>query len=263
VIALISVVAGRGEGVSNEVQADLAELQQALLTTDSVEQFLHELAVLAARTVGEDDGTPDPMSCGMALRPRSRPASATACSDPLASEADRVQYQSGDGPALHALRHVRSVNVHDMTTEDRWPRFSRQAASLGIRSCYAAPLIYDGDPAGALVLYARRPRAFGPEQARRADKFARHASGALTLSLRMASCADQNDQLRSSIVSRAVIDQALGVIMATERCPQDKAFALLQSVSQNTNVKIRDLAATIVTNVSGEPPRPTAPFEDG
>jgi AmiR/NasT family two-component response regulator len=51
--------------------------------------------------------------------------------------------------------------------------------------------------------------------------------------------------------------------MATEHCPQDKAFALLQSVSQNTNVKIRDLAATIVTNVSGEPPRPTAPFEDG
>ena len=79
----------------------------------------------------------------------------------------------------------------------------------------------------------------------------------------MASCADQNDQLRSSIVSRAVIDQALGVIMATERCPQDKAFALLQRVSQNTNVKVRDLAATIVTSVSGEPPRPTAPFEDG
>ena len=63
----------------------------------------------------------------------------------------------------------------------------------------------------------------------------------------MASCTDQNEQLRSSIVSRAVIDQALGVIMATEHCPQDRAFAMLRSVSQNTNVKIRDLAATIVT----------------
>jgi AmiR/NasT family two-component response regulator len=64
-------------------------------------------------------------------------------------------------------------------------------------------------------------------------------------------------------VSRAVIDQALGVIMATERCPQDRAFALLRSASQNTNVKLRDLATTIVTRVSGEPPRPAAPFEDG
>ena len=245
--------------MANEVQADLAGLQQALLKTDSVEQFLHELAVLAVRTVGEGDA----MSCGMALRQRGRPASAAACSDSLVSEADRVQYQAGDGPALDVLRHAHPVNVRDTASEHRWPRFCRQAASLGIRSCYAAPLVNDGDPQGALVLYARRPGAFGPEQASRADKFARHASGALTLALRMASCADQNDQLKSSIVTRAVIDQALGVIMATERCPQDKAFALLRSASQNTNVKLRDLAATIVTRVSGEPPRPTAPFEDG
>jgi GAF domain-containing protein len=245
--------------VSNEVQTDLAGLQDALLKTDSVEQFLHELAVLAARTVGEDAG----LSCGMALRQRGRPASATACSDPLASEADRVQYQSGDGPALHALRHARPVNIHDTATASLWPRFCGQAAAIGIRSCYAVPLVNEGTPVGALVLYARRPGAFGPQETVRADKFARHASGALALALRMASCADQNDQLRSSIMSRAVIDQALGVIMATERCPQDKAFALLRSVSQNTNVKIRDLAATIVTRVSGEPPRPAAPFEDG
>jgi AmiR/NasT family two-component response regulator len=52
------------------------------------------------------------------------------------------------------------------------------------------------------------------------------------------------------------------VIMATEHCPQDTAFALLRSVSQNTNVKLRDLAADIVTSVSGEPPRPASPFED-
>jgi GAF domain-containing protein len=245
--------------VSNEVQTDLAGLQSALLKTDSVEQFLHELAVLAARTVGEGEA----MSCGMALRQRGRPASATACSDPLASEADRVQYHSGEGPSVHAMRHARAVNIRDTATSNSWTRFCRQAASLGIRSCYAVPLINDREPVGALTLYARRPGAFGPEQVAQAAKFAGHASGALTLSLRMASCADQNDQLRSSIVSRAVIDQALGVIMATERCPQDKAFALLRSASQNTNVKIRDLAATIVTRVSGEPPRPTAPFEDG
>jgi AmiR/NasT family two-component response regulator len=78
----------------------------------------------------------------------------------------------------------------------------------------------------------------------------------------MASCADLNDQLRSSITSRAIIDQALGVIMATERCAQDEAFALLRTVSQNTNVKLRELATTIVTSVSGKPPRPASPFEE-
>jgi GAF domain-containing protein len=244
----------------SDVQADLIGLQNALLKTDNVQQFLHELAVLSTRMVS------DGLSCGMSLRQRGSPSIATACSDPLAAAADEVQHQTGDGPGLYAMRHARPVRVDDTVSHDKWDRFCRQAAALGIRSCYALPLIADDaddEAVGALILYSRKPSAFGQAETRRAGAFAKHASGALTLSLRMASCADLNDQLRSSIASRAVIDQAVGVIMATEHCPQDRAFALLRSASQNTNVKLRDLAADIVTNVSGEPPRPTSPFEDG
>ncbi len=242
--------------MSNEAQTDLIGLQNALLNTDNVEQFLHELAVLSTRVVTGG------LSCGMTLRQRGRPPATTACTDPLASEADEVQYQTGDGPCLHAIRHAQAVRIDDTATHGRWPRFARQAVSLGIRSCLAVPLIADGEPVGALNLYARRPGAFGPAEISRAQRFAKHASGTLTLALRLASCQDLNDQLRSSLVSRAVIDQALGVIMATERVPQDKAFALLRTVSQNTNVKLRDLAADIVTSVSGQRPHPSTTFED-
>jgi len=242
--------------MSDEAQTELVGLQNALLNTDSVEQFLHELAVLSTSVVS------DGLSCGMSLRQRGRPTQATACSDAVASMADQVQFQTGDGPGLHAIRHARPVRIDDTSRQDRWPRFCHRAAELGIRSCYAVPLVADGEPIGALMLYARRPFAFGQQETRRAAKFARHASGALTLALRMASCLDLNDQLKSWMISRAVIDQAVGVIMATERCPQDKALALLRSVSQNTNVKLRDLAASIVTRVSGEPPRPAPTFQD-
>jgi GAF domain-containing protein len=243
--------------MSNEMHADLIGLQNALLNTTNMDQFLHELAVLSTRVVADE------LCCGMTLRQRGRAPAAAACTDPAAAQADEVQYQTGDGPCLHAIRRRERVHIDDTTRHDRWPRFCRQAASLGIRSCLTVPLITDGEPVGALNLYARRPYAFGPHETRRAGRFARHASGALSLALRMAYCEDLNNQLRSSIGSRAVIDQALGVIMATERCPQEKAFALLRSVSQNTNVKLRDLAATIVTSVSGEPPRPASPFEEG
>jgi len=243
--------------MSNEKHADLIGLQNALLNTTNVDQFLHELAVLATRVVT------DGLCCGMTLRPRGRLPATAACTDPLAAQADDVQFQTGDGPSLQALRRAERVHIPDLTRHDRWPRFCGHAVSLGIGSFLAVPLITGGEPVGALSLYARRPFAFGPDETRRADRFARHASGALTLALRMAYCVDLNDQLRSSIASRAVIDQALGVIMATEHCPQEKAFALLRTVSQNTNVKLRDLAATIVTSASGEPPRPTSPFEEG
>jgi transcriptional regulator with GAF, ATPase, and Fis domain len=243
--------------VQNEGQtAELVGLQNALLKADSVEQFLHELAELSTSLVA------DGLSCGMTLRQRGRPPASAACTDPLAKQADEIQYQTGDGPCLHAYQYAEVVRVDDLATVGRWPRFSRRAVQLGIRSCLALPLFEDSAPAGALTLYARRPGAFGPAETRRAERFARNASGALTLALRMASCNDLNDQLRSSMVSRAVIDQALGVIMATERCPQDRAFGLLRTASQNTNVKLRDLAASIVTSVSGEPPRPSA-FQDG
>jgi GAF domain-containing protein len=221
-----------------------------------VEQFLHELAVLSTQAMDSV------MSCGMALRQRNRPQPVTACSDSLASAADEVQYQTGDGPSLQAIQHARPVRVDDTAVSQRWPKFCRQAAELGIRSCYALPLTVDGDPVGALILYSRQPGAFGPEEAGRADRFAKDASGALTLALRMASCTDLNEQLRSSIGSRTIIDQALGVIMATEHVAQDRALALLRSVSQNTNVRLRDLAASIVTRVSGEPPQPGSPFEE-
>src|SRR5277367_6838295 len=99
----------------SEVQEDLEGLQNALLTTDSVEAFLRELAVLSAQAM---DGV---MSCGMSLRQRGRAQSVTACSDQLASAAEEAQYQVGDGPSLHALRHGRPARIDDTAVSRRWP----------------------------------------------------------------------------------------------------------------------------------------------
>jgi GAF domain-containing protein len=253
------------------MQPDLAQLQDALLGTDSVEQFLAKLAVLATTM------TAGGLSCGMLAR-RGRTATVTASSDPLASAAGEVQDRTGEGPGLDALRHARAVLIEDTLRAAAGPgtagaddcgdpddrgrcrRFRETAARAGVRSCYAVPLIVDGQAAGALALYSRQPSAFGPDLIARTAAFARHASGALALALRLAAYAELNQQLKSSMASRAVIDQAVGVIMATEHCSQDRAFALLRGVSQNTNIKLRALAADIVTNVSGEPPQPAASF---
>jgi GAF domain-containing protein len=241
---------------ADETSSNLTDLQKALLSTQTVEQFLQEVAELAARLVTGG------LSCGMTLQPNGRPIT-VACSDPVATQVDEVQYQLDDGPCLHAMRDAHLVRIDDTADGAQWPRFEAQAATHGIRSCLAVPLVADGKPIGALNLYARSPRVFGPHQARRAESFADNASGALTLALRLASYAALNDQLRSSLASRAVIDQALGAIMAQEHCPQDRAFAILRAASQNRNVKLRDIAAGIVASVSGEPPQPPTPFEEG
>jgi GAF domain-containing protein len=244
----------RGPGES--FRGDFSELQDALLGTEAVEQFLHEMTVLAAGLVGGG------MSCGMTMQPDGQPVT-VASSDPLASRVDELQYALDDGPALSALRDGKAVHVDDTAEMARWPEFGQRAASQGIRSCLALPLNADGRPVGTLNLYARSASAFGPEEEQRAADFASNASGALALAVRLVSHAALIEQLRTSLASRTTIDQALGIIMAREHCDQGRAFAILRAASQNSNVKLRDIAATIVTSISGEPPSPPPPFGDG
>jgi GAF domain-containing protein len=235
---------------------NLRELHGALLSTQSVEQFLHEMAVMAARLVGGG------LSCGMTMQPSGRPVT-VACSDQVAARVDEVQYELDDGPCLHAMRDGSVVRIEDTNEKARWPEFEAEAASHGIRSCLALPLNADGKPVGALNLYSRQASAFGTAEARRAENFAENASGALSLAMRLASHAALIEQLRSSLTSRTIIDQALGIIMAREQCNQARAFAILRSASQNSNVKLRDIASAVVTSVTGEPLQPAPPFEEG
>jgi GAF domain-containing protein len=235
---------------------NLRELHVALLSTQSVEQFLHEMAVMAARLVG------GALSCGMTMQPGGRPVT-VACSDEVAARVDGVQYNLDDGPCLHAMRDGRMVRIEDTEDKAHWPEFETQAASYGIRSCLALPLNADGKPVGALNLYSRQASAFGTAEARRAENFAENASGALSLAMRLASRAALIEQLRSSLTSRTVIDQALGIIMAREQCNQARAFSIMRAASQNSNVKLRDIAGAVVTSVTGEPPQPAPPFEEG
>ena len=68
---------------------------------------------------------------------------------------------------------------------------------------------------------------------------------------------DLSAQLEQALRSRAVIDQAIGIVMAESRCDADQAFGTLRRASNNRNMKLRDLAAEIVLRVGGGPsPRP-------
>jgi AmiR/NasT family two-component response regulator len=56
----------------------------------------------------------------------------------------------------------------------------------------------------------------------------------------------RNEQLGRALASRAVIDQARGMVMALAPCSSDRAWDLLVDVSQHCNIKLRDVAAALV-----------------
>ncbi|AMW11058.1 hypothetical protein A4E84_17030 [Streptomyces qaidamensis] len=56
----------------------------------------------------------------------------------------------------------------------------------------------------------------------------------------------ENEQLGRALTSRAVIDQARGMMMALAPCSSDRAWDLLVDVSQHCNIKLRDVAEALV-----------------
>jgi GAF domain-containing protein len=258
VTTAVTVRPGQAQALSSQhpdrddLAASITELQNLLLAASSTEEFLQELAVLAARTIAAN------VSCGITLEPGGQPLT-VATSDQRAAQVDEVQYGLGQGPCLHSMRTSQRMHIEDTAGEQRWGGFSVRAAAKGIRSSLSLPLAADGI-AGALNLYAPVPRAFGEADIRRAEVFAASASGALALAARQATTAALTSDLRAALASRSVIDQALGIIMAQERCTSARAFAIVRAASQNRNVKLRDIARQIVTSVSGEPPQPP-PFD--
>ena len=61
------------------------------------------------------------------------------------------------------------------------------------------------------------------------------------------------EQLREAMVSRAVIEQARGMLMALTSCSDQTAWALLMEISQHSNVKLRDISAALVAAATGGP----------
>jgi GAF domain-containing protein len=241
-------------GGTPELASALAELVNLMLATPDLERLLDDLARLAAGVMGP------PASCGITLRPEREPVT-VAASGPLASLVDEAQYSEGEGPCLQSMATGEVVDVPDMDVERRWGDYPSLARRHGVRSSYSVPLIVDGQRQGALNLYATESDGFGLLERERAEAFARQAAAALTIVTRRAKQTELTDQLRAALASRSVIDQAMGVLMARNRCGPEEAFGRLRSASQRQNRKLRDIATEVVEAVAGQRLPPT-PFSD-
>lgn len=222
-----------------DTRSDDGELLALLAAGGDLASFLDELVQLAAGHVARAE------ACGLTLDRAARGVT-VASTGPLARQADERQYEVDTGPCLQSMRTGTVVRVDDMAAEQRWAPFPVRATALGVRSSLSLPLVVDGRRTGALNLYATAPAAFGPQDEASAARWAEQAAGALTVALRIADGDRRAASLLGGLDTRATIGQAVGLLMARERCTADAAFDLLRTASQRSNVKLRDVAAQTV-----------------
>ena len=219
----------------------LRALSRVVLVDRTLDEVLGEITSLAKL------GIPGADAVSITLL-RNDKAYTAAFDGEMALVADELQYERGYGPCMDAGRGGVVLRIDDMQTEERWPDYvARVRAETPVRSSLSVPLPYQGATIGALNVYATQPAAFASTGSLGAGL---EAAEVIAVAVANAEAhwqlGEQARNMRLAMDSRAVIEQAKGVLMAQRRVNAGQAFEVLREASQRYNRKLRDIATGIV-----------------
>jgi GAF domain-containing protein len=217
----------------------LAGLSSLPVGQDDRQRLLSRMATLVRGAVPAADWVS--ITIGSPLEPQ-RLSSDSA----EAQEFDGRQLRAGQGPCWEAYESGAVVLTDSVDADPRWPALARIRPPSAVRSVLALPVLEDGTTTGVVNVYSRTTGAFDAAGRRIAELTAAAVAGVLRNVAERDSLQALADNLERALVSRAVIDQAKGMIMARLGVDADEAFARLVKLSSRSNVKIRDLAALVV-----------------
>jgi GAF domain-containing protein len=224
-----------------------AELGRTRLADVDIDTLLDKIAQLAKRTI------PGAGEVSVTLLHGNHPQTA-AFTGELAKVLDEQQYERGYGPCLDAADTATTQMVPDTSIEQRWPDWAGDAEKAGALSSLSVGLPVHEHVTGALNIYATTTNAFDDDAVTTiAQRFAGFAAAGLANAHLYQTQATLAGHMQKAMNSRAVIEQAKGIIMGDRRCTPDQAFAILTKLSQDTNRKLRDVAAALVENAYRRP----------
>jgi hypothetical protein len=206
---------------------------------DELEPTLRQVVASAVETVpGADAG-------GISLASKGRVESRAALDDRV-RRLDELQAGLGEGPCMAALDDPElgtAVVVDDLsgTDADRWPSFAEGAQQVGYRSMLSTQLSADGGVHAALNLYAHDAGVF--------DDYARTLAALFGVQAALVLYGvERANQLQTALGTRDVIGQAKGILMERYAVDADHAFQMLVRSSQDTNMKLTDVARWLTTD---------------
>jgi GAF domain-containing protein len=234
------------EDLPSESIEKLARVTKLLKTQRTLPAQLEAAVSIAKRSL------PNCHAAGISLVLDGEPIT-SAVSDRLAVEVDLVQYRTGEGPCLEAMRTTNVIRVDVVERDRRFTRFAPGALDLEINSVLSIPLTMDGRTVGGLNLYSRDADAFDAGTEAAVRPIADFAAEAIATSPLFAYTLDMVDGLVETLESRALIAQAMGVIMATEQRTSEEALNRLRELAMTSSEAMRTVAQWVLDE------RPTGP----
>lgn len=220
-------------------RAAFDELAGLVLSEQSMDGLLQRVADLAKAVV--------PGAAEVSVTLVGKDKSTTVVSTgALATALDETQYDEGFGPCIDAAVGGEVASIPDMANDTRWPEFARVATDRGALSSLSTPIPLQQYANAALNIYGLTPGAFDDAAMELAFSFASYAGVALANMHLYESTRTLAEQLQNAMESRAVIEQAKGVLMGQRQCDAEEAFDILVKLSQQSNRKLREVAQALL-----------------
>ena len=228
----------------------LEQLGRLALREHCMKSLLQSVAELATEVM---PGNPE---ASVSLLINDRP-STVAFTGELARDCDESQYGRGYGPCLHAAGTGEVVEIADARAETRWPDYVEHAVACGALSSLAVPLPINEGIVGAVNVYARKPHAFDEDSRSVATRFARHAAAVAANMFAYEEARDLVEHLERRAESRAVVEQAKGMLMERHGLTAAEAQQALARVARDAETRVRAVAVDLVR--TGKFPRRLGP----
>lgn len=226
--------------LARELAQLTARLADLLLTRDSAEDAVQSLAHAAKEAI------PHAAGAGASLIDVRGRKTSTGATDTVVLEADRLQYELGQGPCLSAWAEDRTQVIADTAAEARWPQWTTAAAALGIRSALSTPLSAGGAPIGAMKVYSDQPGTFTGRDGRLLEMLARPAALMLDNVQARDAARWASEQMSQAVADRDTVRVATGILMERERVGQGEALSRIVSRSRLEQRALREVAQDIV-----------------
>ncbi|GGI05188.1 GAF and ANTAR domain-containing protein [Egicoccus halophilus] len=218
----------------------LREFSATILNPYDLQEFLDRLlrSVLA---ITKADGA------GVMLSGRNGLGFASA-TDQDVVDAEVTQDRVREGACHEAYQINQPIVVDDLRDTGRWQEYRERTLRLGFLAVLGMPLNAAGQTIGVLDVYRRSAGPWTAADREAAEVLATIAAGYILHANQLRAQHELAEQLQQALESRDLIGQAKGLLMARHRIDAEEAFQLLRKTSQDTNLKLRDVAAKLVVS---------------
>jgi GAF domain-containing protein len=222
-----------------DVRRALAELGKLRFGEMRVEDALHEI-VQTTHTIFNVDGA------GLMLADTNHHLRNVAVSDERLGHLEELQIRHQEGPCISAFDEKELVGAQDLAEDRRWPHFNEAAVARGVRAVLASPLPYNQDAVGVVAVLSEEPRPWSPEGELALLAFTDLAALLIASMMQGEEQSELAAQLQGALNSRAVIEQAKGVLIGRQGVSAHDAYGQLRAQARAERRKIAAVSAELV-----------------